>query len=645
MRGPERPTNPNLWDVADARLSRRGAMKGMLALAASTGLPSWLQQARGAVNPASSHRADQASSLTFTEIELKVTHDHRVAHGYRADVLMRWGDPLWSDAPAFDHRQLIAADHARQFGYNCDFIAYMPLPRDSNASDHGLLCVNHEYTNPHLMWTGLAERDRLKLDRAQSEYELAAHGHSVMEIRRERGQWMIVRDSLFTRRISGSSPIMRVSGPAAGHDRLKTKADPTGTRIAGTLNNCAGGVTPWGTVLIAEENFNKYFGGASPANEDRNYRRLYIGPGTLEYGWHRHFERFNMDQEPHEANRFGWIVEFDPYDPNSIPVKRSALGRCKHEGAAVILNRDGRVVLYTGDDERNEYVYRFVTEGRFDPNDRESNRDLLDRGTLSAAKFHADGTLTWLPLRFGEGPLTPANDFHSQADVLIECRRAADLIGATPMDRPEDIEPNPITGSVFVMLTNNPKRSGEKVDAANPRAGNRFGHIVELIPPDGAGANADHAADTFRWNIFVLAGDPQKAEHAAVYHPGVSRNGWLMCPDNAAIDHKGRLWIATDNGGLQRSEGVPDGLWATDVSGDGRALTKLFYAVPSGAEMCGPCFTPDGRTLFASVQHPGEDPGSTFDNPSTRWPDFQDGAPPRPAVVAITREDGGEIGT
>ncbi len=632
-------TSQSLWDIADARLSRRGAMKGMLAAVAATAVPSWFAAAR-----ARAASAIGPSSLTFAEIASRIDQDHHVAPGYTTRILLRWGDPLWSDAPPFDPSSLTAAAQRRQLGYNNDFLAFMPLPRGSSSSEHGLLCINHEYTDPHLMWPGVLPSGRLSLSRAQCEYEMAAHGHSVVEIRREGGAWRVVIDSPYARRMTAAGPIMRVSGPAAGHERLRTSADPTGTHVQGTLNNCAGGVTPWGTVLIAEENFNRYFGGALPrGGEERNYRRLTFGPDLLEYGWHQHFERFSMPHEPNEGNRFGWFVEFDPYDVQAVPVKRTALGRLKHEGAAIVLNRDGRVVLYTGDDERNEYVYRFVTDGRFDPGDREANQHILDRGTLSVAKFNADGTMSWLPLVWGSRPLTPEHGFHSQADVLIETRRAADAVGATPMDRPEDVEANPVTGTVFVMLTNNPKRAGEAVDAANPRADNRFGHVIELLPP-GRGTDRDHAADTFGWSIFLLAGNPREPDHGAVYHPAVSRNGWLACPDNAAIDHKGRLWICTDQGEAQAANSIPDGVWATDVTGEGRALTRLFYAVPTGAELCGPCFTPDCTTLFVSVQHPGEDIDSTFDHPTTRWPDFDDQVPPRPAVVAITKDDGGEIG-
>jgi secreted PhoX family phosphatase len=623
--------NTPFAEIAEQRMSRRGVLAG-LAGAAAVGALSQSMISRRAF------AAGSASTLGFSEIPHVYDETHHVADGYSADVLLRWGDPVEAGAPAFDPANQTAAAQAKQFGYNCDYIGFMPLPAGSNAGTRGLLCVNHEYTNQHLMFPGVEKKQ--KLTRTQTEIEMAAHGHSVVEIFKAGGKWVPVPNSRFNRRIHVSTE-MRLSGLAAGHDRLKTKADPSGTRVFGTLNNCAGGATPWGTVLIAEENFHGYFGG-DPAKtaEARNYKRYGL-KAKSRYSWADYHDRFNLDSEPNEPNRFGWMVEIDPYDPTSTPIKRTALGRFKHEGANATVNKDGRVVVYTGDDQRFDYIYKFVSNGRYDPNNRAANADLLDDGTLFVAKFSADGKLAWLPLVWGKGPLTPANGFSSQADVMIETRYAADLLGATPMDRPEDVEPNPVTGRIYVMLTNNTKRKADQVDAVNPRANNKHGHILEMIPP-GYGKDADHAALEFTWELPLLAGNPADPKEGAKYHPGVTKAGWLSTPDNCAFDSRGRLWIATD--GAPKS-GLADGVWATDCEGGGRMLTKHFFAAPRGAELCGPCFTPDDRSFFGAVQHPADEKNSTFANPSTRWPDFRPDMPTRPSVVAITKNDGGVIGS
>ena len=359
-------------------------------------------------------------------------------------MLLRWGDPLFADSPAFDPTAQSADKQRRQFGYNNDFIGYVPL---DGSAEHGLLLVNHEYTDAQLMFPGIVtivEKEGKKvietapLTKEQVDIEMAAHGGTIVEIRKVDGKWQVVTDSPYNRRITADTE-MEITGPAAGHDRLKTSADASGTKVLGTINNCAGGVSPWGTYITAEENFHGYFSGELPADhaEATAYKRYGVPEGA--YEWASHYDRFDVSKEPNEPNRFGWIVEIDPMDANSVPKKRTALGRIKHEGGELIVAKDGRVVFYLGDDERFDYVYKFVTSGTFNPDDRAANMSLLDSGTLYVAKFSEDGTVEWMPLVHGEGPLTAENGFESQADVLIGTRLAADLLGATKMDRPEDI--------------------------------------------------------------------------------------------------------------------------------------------------------------------------------------------------------------
>ena len=678
-------SNTPFTEIARSRLERRAVLRGFVSTAVVAGMGNTL------TSKIALAAAGSASTLGFQSIPQTITENHAIAPGYTAEVFIRWGDKLLPGAPEFDPMSQTGDAQAKQFGYNCDYLAYFPLPRGSDNSEHGVLHVNHEYTSQELMFPGWAKLDagppaaaaaadaaRTKavgegktaeeaekaakaagetarveaIGKAslaaqtpeQTRVEMMAHNGSMIEVKKENGRWTVVPDSKYARRITLDTP-MRISGPAAGHDRMKTNYDPTGSKVFGTINNCAGGKTPWGTVLMAEENFHGYFGGGDPAAmpEAATYKRYGVSDSPV-YAWYRSVDRFDFAKEPNEPNRYGWMVEYDPYDPSSEPVKRTALGRCKHEGATSFVNKDGRVVFYSGDDERFEYLYRFVTAGTYDPGNPEANKDLLDQGTLYVAKFD-ESKVAWLPLVFGQGKLTEANGFKSQADVLIETRRAADLVAATPMDRPEDVQPNPVNGRVYVMLTNNTRRKQEQVDAVNPRASNAHGQVVELVPPGGDGADADHTADEFGWNMFLIGGNPEQADGGAKYHPATE--AWLSSGDNCAFDPQGRLWISTDQGGVQAKNAIPDGMFACDVAGDGRALLRFFFACPVGAEMCGPEFTPDGRTLFVAVQHPAEADGyaSTYEKPTTRWPDFQEGMPPRPSLVAITKDDGGLIGS
>ncbi len=637
--------NRTMGEIISARFSRRGFLKGSLAVSAIAATVSPI-----ALLMADDARAAAASAFSFDEVEAGVDETHHVAAGYDADILLRWGDPIFADAPAFDPAAQTAAAQAKQFGYNNDYVGFIPL---DGSADHGLLVVNHEYTNPHLMFPGLVtieEKDGKKsikqaaLSKEQVDIEMAAHGGTIVEIRKVDGKFQPVLDGKLNRRITSNTE-MQLSGPAAGHDRLKTAADATGTRVFGTVNNCAGGVTPWGTYVMAEENIHGYFSGELPAdhNEAANYKRMGIPEGA--YEWAAHYDRFDLAKEPNEANRFGWIVEVDVNDPTSMPKKRTAMGRFKHEGAESIVAKDGRVVFYLGDDERFDYVYKFVTAGTFDPANRAANMDLLDEGTLYVAKFAEDGGVEWMPVVFGQGPLTVENGFASQADVLIETRRAGDLLGATKMDRPEDIQPNGVNGKVYVMLTNNGNRNPEQVDAANPRAKNAFGHIIEIVEDGG-----DFTATKGKWEVLLKCGDPSVAEVGASFSTATTANGWFGMPDNCAVDSAGRLWVATDGQG-PKATGRTDGLWAVDTEGEARATSKLFFRVPVGAEMCGPLFTPDDQTAFVAVQHPADGGSdwpsfgrpSYYEDLSTRWPDFKDDMPVRPAVVAITKQGGGKI--
>ncbi|UWQ51173.1 PhoX family phosphatase [Leisingera caerulea] len=650
------PANPapnrTIGDVIAARYGRREALKGVLGTAAATALFGASALTAPRQGRAAAHAGQ--SRYAFDELHWGNDETHHVAQGYDADILLRWGDPIFADAPDFDVMNQTADAQLQQFGYNNDYVGFVPLNAEGSR---GLLCVNHEYTNEEVMFPGLGRQDKAEfagMTRALADIEMAAHGGSIVEIARNAdGKWAVVRDGKLNRRISPLTTAMALDGPAAGHPRMQTSTDPGGLEVTGTLNNCAGGMTPWGTWLMAEENFHGYFwtdkrdfeGEPDLSGQPEAAQMARYGVPGMWYAWGKYHTRFNIDKEPNEANRFGWVVEVDPMDPQSKPVKHTALGRFAHEGAETTLSKDGRLVIYMGDDARFEYVYKYVSGGVVSE-DRAANARLLSDGTLYVARFEADGTCRWLPLVHGQGPLTAENGFASQADVLIDTRLAADALGATPMDRPEDASPRG-DGTAYVMLTNNSRRKASQTDAANPRPESRFGHIVE-IKEDGG----DHAAASGRWSILVKCGDPDIADVGAEWHPETSEHGWFGSPDNSAMDADGRLWVATDQGSKWGKTGKSDGLYGVETEGGLRGHSKLFFRCPAGAELCGPCFTLDGETLFLAVQHPGTDGtkdlkgfgrASTFEDPATRWPDFDPQMPPRPSVVVVTRQGGGKI--
>jgi secreted PhoX family phosphatase len=573
-----------------------------------------------------------------------------VPEGYQQGVVISWGDPVLPGAPKFDVTKQTAAAQRGQFGFNNDFAALLPI---DGTPGHFLLVTNFEYVTPQFMFPGY------KADaptREQFDIEIAAIGIGVVEVERAPGGGLRPVMGRYNRRITADTPFT-LTGPAAGTDFVKTAADPTGRTVLGTFANCAGGVTPWGTVLSGEENFHSYFGapeGApkpSPVDADRQ-DRYGVALEPSELLWETFDPRFDVARTPNEVNRFGYVVELNPWDPASTPVKHSAMGRLKHEGANIYVTGDGAVVAYTGDDERFDYMYKFVSSRKIQPG-REpaamaNNMAILDEGTLYVAKLTSDipageidgsgklpakgsfsGTGTWLPL-LRSGPNGQAESLVpgiTAQEAAVFTRMAADKAGATKMDRPEDFEADPKTGKVYVALTNNDERGapGEApVDAANPRNDNKSGQVLEITD--------NHTGTDFTWDLLLVCGDPAAAD---TYFAGFDKTkvSPISCPDNLAFDSHGNLWISTDGNALDSN----DGLFAVALDGPNRGETKQFLTVPLGAETCGPVITDDLVTV--SVQHPGEFDDNSIDNPKSRWPEGGNGTA-RPSVVAVWKADG-----
>ena len=560
-----------------------------------------------------------------------------VPDGYVAEALAAWGEPVGiaGAMPAWrDDASNSAADQAVQMGMHHDGLHFYPL---SGSSARGLLVMNHEYPDDGLLHpNGMKTWTAEKVLKCQN-----AHGVAVIEVELKDGRWQMARPSRYARRFTANTPFT-VQGPAAGHALMRTAADPAGRTVLGTLNNCASGMTPWGTYLSGEENFAFYFsGGETP---DAHQRRWGLRK-TAFFRWPEHDARFDATKNPNEFNRFGWVVEIDPMDPASTPVKRTALGRAAHEGAWVATTRDQRAVVYSGEDARFEYIYKFISRDRIAPGGAAANRELLDHGTLYVARFDADGTGRWLPLVQGQGPLTGHNGFADQGDVVIKSRQASDLLGATKMDRPEWLAIDQASLTVFCTLTNNSARGAKDmlgVDAANPRANNVMGGVIRWKERN------DFDALAFDWNHLVLAGDPANDRQEA---KGNVKGDIFACPDGLVLDARGVLWLQTDAHASQMYKGELRNIGNNQMLGCDLATGEIrrFLTGPPNCEITGATFTPDMRSVFINVQHPGETPSDRSDPAEpgkfSRWPDFKPGGRPRSATVAVRRKDGGVIGS
>jgi secreted PhoX family phosphatase len=495
----------------------------------------------------------QKFNPTFKPIQATDKDDIVLPAGYKYDVIALYGDKINA-----------AGD---TFGFNADFTCFLPI---DGKNDHGLLWVNHEYLGELEYYvTGYdalhADPQDNRRTPEQIRKYLYALGGSVIEVKKEDGRWKLVADSKYGRRVSGLTK-HQLTGPAAS----------IATEVTGTFANCSGGVTMWNTILSCEENF----------------------------------ESVVSDCRLPDAKHYGWVVEVDPFDPASTPKKHTALGRFSHENTAMVIATTGQLVVYMGDDANDQYVYKYVSKGKFDPKAGKANSKLLEEGTLYVANF---GKGKWVALDYAtnEALQKAVNSdnkplFASQADVLVNCREAAKVVGGTPMDRPEDVEVHPIDGTIFISMTNNSKH------------GNFYGQIVRMFEKDD-----NHAAEDFTFEIFATGG-PQSG---------------FAAPDNMAFDSAGNLWVVTDisstsmNSGIYKSFGN-NGVFFIPTSGSNKGEAVQFASAPVGAEMTGPWFTPDEKTLFISVQHPGENLKS-YDAPTSHWPKGGSSLA-LPGVVAIT---------
>ena len=643
--------------LAVATVSGGAALAATAPAAAAQGSSDFFNGLSSAIGSSSNEDVKLVSlpGMQFSPVAPNTNDAVTIPAGYDQSVLIAWGDPVVEGAPEFDINNQTAADAEKQFGFNNDFAGLFEHPSDPNRL---VYVCSHEYTTEPQMFPDWNEETP---SAEHVNIGIAAHGETILEVEKVEGTGDLKRAfGPLNRRITGTTP-MTFSGPAAGSDLLKTSADSTGNRVLGTLNNCAGGITPWGTFLSGEENIDQYWtnsAGLTGRNKTYADRIGVAEEGQTQRGWELYHDRFDLSKEPNEINRFGWVVEIDPFDPNSTPVKHTALGRFKHEAGTTHVTEDGTVVIYSGDDERFEYIYKFVSSRKIEEGNKAHNMGILSEGTLYVASLQGnspqeefdgaamlpsdgafDGTGTWHKLLTANADGTSVSHVEgfTAEEVAVYTRLAADAVGATKMDRPEDFETNPVTGLTYLALTNNSYRgSAEHVDRYNyedvreyaPVRENKNGLVMEL--------NDEHAGESFTWNLLLVCGDP---EEAYTYFGGFDKSkvSPISCPDNLAFDNHGNLWISTDGNAL----GTHDGLYAVGLEGENRGELKCFLTVPTSAETCGPIVT-DERVMV-NVQHPGEDDDATVANPTSHWPGGGD-SKPRPAVSVVWKADGGNIG-
>ena len=705
-----KPDGGAIAALIERRLSRRDVLVGG-SLLMTVGAAGCSRDA-SSIDVAAGAAAAPATSgpSVFATIEGSAEDRIVLPEGFVSDVLIRWGDPVLPGAAPLPWDGLangsllepgVADIQAACFGANCDGLGVFQL-----SEDRLVLCSNHELPDPGRMFPGWteAQRERTIADFVTEHPETvavmqASVGISVLEFERDGDRWRFVPDSPLNRRVTAATPF-EFAGPAAHHPWLGGTESEVG-RGNGTFGNCAANETPWGTYLTAEENTNDFFGNGGEAEFEplleRANDRFGLRRGASLFRWELADERFDHAKHPAESMKFGWIVEIDPLNPDRPIRKRTALGKFRHEGAMTVLNGGNRPVVYMGDDSGFEYFYKFVGERAYDPADPAGTDELLDHGRLYVARLDDDGSGVWLPLVHGEGPLTEDNEFFSPADVVLRCREAADLLGATPLDRPEDVAVNPLDNRVYLACTQGISRGRERPrppgppaapaagpgapvadpgapaagpgaaaaapgaaaaaaeteppaeperypdpDAANPRGPNPYGHILEFTE-----AGSDAAAERFTWEVFLLAGDPAREGLASVaiagrispavaYYAGRSDSAGLSAfanPDNLGFDPAGNLWIVTD--GSQPNDNN-NGCFVCPTAGPERGMVRQFMSGPVGAEVAGATFTPDGNFLFLNVQHPGS--GSSIGEPNSHWPDGGD-AQPRSSLIAVRSID------